>query len=307
MAKSKKNKLPIRLANPIIKELDFSNQKMVSFSQFSTYQSCNYKWSKQYIDKIKSPPNINMTFGTAIHNTLQHYLTIMYNESGAAADRIDIINYFETQLKIAYRDEVTKLGKHFSNKDELNEYYEDGVEIIKWFKSHRSAYFTTRNDFLVGCEIPVQKEVKNNVIFQGYIDLVIYNSSVNKIYIFDFKTSTKGWNDWNKKDETKISQLLLYKQLFSELYNFPIDNIEVEFMILKRKVQPTEWSEFPKRIQEFKPPSGKIKLKQTQTSFQLFLENVFDENGKYIIKEYPKNVTRLCDWCYLFKDGICSK
>lgn len=304
MTKSKKNKLPIKLANPIIKELDFSNQKMVSFSQYSIYQGCKYKWSKQYIDKIKSPPSIDMTFGTAIHNTLQHYLTIMYNESGAAADRIDIINYFEIQLKIAYRDEVTKLGKHFSTKEELNEYYEDGVEILKWFKSHRSAYFTSKNDYLIGCEIPVQKEVKNNVIFQGYIDLVMYNSAVNKIYIFDFKTSKKGWNDWNKKDETKISQLLLYKQLFSELYQFPIENIEVEFLILKRKIQSNEFIEFPKRIQEFKPADGKIKLKQTSTNFQSFLNDVFDDNGKFIIKEYPKNVTKLCDWCYL--KGICK-
>ena len=304
MTKSKSKRLPIKLASPIIKELDFSNQKMVSFSQYSIYQSCPHKWENQYIKKIKPDPNINMTFGTAMHNTLQNYLNVMYEKSGAEADRIDIINYFETQLKTEYGNEIAKLGKHFSTKEELGEYYEDGVEILKWFKSHRSAYFTTRNEFLIGCEVPIQKEVKNNVIFQGYIDLVMYNSVVNKIYIFDFKTSTKGWNEWNKKDETKISQLLLYKQYFSELYQFPIDNIEVEFLILKRKVQPTEWSEFPKRIQQFRPADGKIKLKQTIVNFQTFLDTVFDEHGKHIIKEYPKNVTRLCDWCYL--KGICK-
>ncbi len=305
MSKSKKNKLPIKLANPTIKELDFSNQKMVSFSQYQIYQSCNFKWYNQYINKIKPEPNINMTFGTAIHNTLQYYLTVMYKESGTAANKIDIIEYFENSLKNEYKNEYTKLGKHFSNIDELNEYYEDGVAILKWFKSHRGAYFSVKNEFLVGCELPIQKEVKNNVIFQGYLDLVMYNSIVNKITIYDFKTSTKGWNDWNKKDETKISQLLLYKQLFSELYNFPIENIDVEFLILKRKITPNEFIEFPKRIQTFIPAAGKNKIKKTNESFNKFINEVFDEEGKFnTTRTYDKNITRLCDWCYL-KD-ICK-
>lgn len=307
MAKSKKNKLPIKLDYPILKEIDFSNQKVISYSQYSTYKSCAYKWYNQSVLKIKQGPNINMTFGTAIHNTLQHYLTTMYTQSGAAADRIDIVKYFEEQLKISYLDEMTKYGKHYSDQTELNEYYEDGVAILKWFKSHRNAYFTSKNDYLIGCELPLQKEITPNVVFQGYIDLAIYNSNVNKITLFDFKTSTKGWNDWNKKDENKISQLILYKQLFSELYNFPIENIDVEFMILKRKVQPNEFVEFPKRIQEFKPAAGSIKLKQVQKSFESFINDIFDDNGQYVIKEYPKTITKLCDWCYLYKEGVCKK
>jgi len=157
MAKSKKNKLPIKLANPIIKELDFSNQKMVSFSQYQIYQSCNFKWYNQYIRKIKPEPNINMTFGTAMHNVLQHYLTVMYNESGAAADRLEINQLFENSLKEEYLKEYTKLGKHFSTKEEMNEFFEDGIAIIKWFKSHRAGYFSTKEEFLVGCELPIQK------------------------------------------------------------------------------------------------------------------------------------------------------
>lgn len=305
--KKKKNKAPIKLDNPIIKELDFSNQKMVSFSQYQIYQSCNKKWENQYIHKIKPETNINLIFGTAIHNTLQHYLTVMYNESGAAADRINIIEYFENTLKNEYLQEVKKLGKHFSNSIEFNEYFEDGEAILKWFKSHRNEYFTTKNEYLIGVELPLQKEVKNNVVFQGYIDLVMYNSVVNKITIFDFKTSTKGWNDWNKKDETKTSQLILYKQLFSELYNFPIENINVEFIILKRKIQPNEYIEFPKRIQTFSPSNGKTKIKQTQTNFESFINDVFDENGKFIIKDYPKNITKLCDWCHYNNTEFCKK
>jgi hypothetical protein len=70
-----------------------------------------------------------------------------------------------------------------------------------------------------------------------------------------------------KKRKTKIKQfqLLLYKKYFSEHFNFPIENIEVEFFIVKRKLYESE--EFViKRIQKFKPASGKIKLKKAETA-----------------------------------------
>ena len=50
------------------------------------------------------------------------------------------------------------------------------------------------------------------------------------------KTSTMGWNKWQKKDENKTQQLLLYKQFYSKMYNHPIEKIEVEYFIVKRKL-----------------------------------------------------------------------
>ena len=40
-----------------------------------------------------------MTFGTALHEVLQHYLDVMYEKSGAEADRIDIEELFEETLR----------------------------------------------------------------------------------------------------------------------------------------------------------------------------------------------------------------
>ena len=59
----------------------------------------------------------------------------------------------------------------------------------------------------------------------------------NKFTIIDLKTSTRGWTSKNKKDEEKQFQLLLYKKFFAEQYNIPIENIDIEFMIIvKRKL-----------------------------------------------------------------------
>jgi hypothetical protein len=78
-------------------------------------------------------------------------------------------------------------------------------------------------------------------------------------------------------------------------------------MILKRKAEPTEYQEFPKRIQQFKPASGKNKVKQSQEKLNEFVKACFDENGKYLIKEHPKNITKLCDWCPLNNTSLCQK
>ena len=43
------------------------------------------------------------------------------------------------------------------------------------------------------------------------------------------------WKDQDKKDETKTSQILLYKSYFSKIFNWDVDQIEVEFFIVKEK------------------------------------------------------------------------
>jgi hypothetical protein len=293
-----KNKLPLWKFIP--KNIDFSYQKVISFSQYQTYEQCNYKWYKQSIEKvIPFIPNMNLVFGTAIHFVFQHYLKTGYEVSFTAADKEDIFGLLQTKLKEEYQTQYKKYGKHFSNSEEMAEFYNDGVAILEWFKKKRKAYFSSRGSQLVGIEIPLQKEISKNVIYQGYIDLVMYDELDEKITIYDLKTSTKGWNEYAKKDETKISQVLLYKQFFSELYDYPIEKIEVQFMILKRKAEPNEYQEFPKRIQEFKPASGKNKLKTSQEKLNNFIKECFDNEGKYLIKEHPKNITKLCDWCVL--------
>ena len=78
-----------------------------------------------------------MTFGTAVHESLQLYLTTMYNESIAAADRIDLVGHFEETLRNQYRTDYEKNNKvHFSSPEEIREFFADGVEIINYFKNY---------------------------------------------------------------------------------------------------------------------------------------------------------------------------
>ena len=294
-------------------DIDFSYQKLISFSQFSMYEQCPHKWALQYRDgHKKTEVSIHMTFGTAIHESLQLYLTTMYEESKAAADRIDLVEHFETTLRNQYRTDYEKNNKvHFSDSTQLREFFDDGVAIINWFKKKNGAYFSKRNCWIVGCEVPIQltpNPAFRNVIYRGFLDVVLYNEATKTIKIIDIKTSTRGWKDKEKSDEVKNMQLILYKKFFAEQYGFPVDNIEIEYFIVKRKIY--EDGEYPeKRIQLHVPTSGKVKINKATNTINSFIEEVFNHDGSHKDTLFEPNPSEWgCKYCP-FKDrkDLCDK
>ena len=309
MAKTKLTEIELKVKNYQPKEVDYRYQSTVSYSQYSMWRRCPHQWELAYLKGL-SPytASIHTIFGTAVHETMQHYLKIMYEQSGAAADREDIVALFNERFKSIYKSEFEKTKQHFSNPDEMREFYEDGVNILEWFKKHRSQFFTTRNVVLLGIEIPLMVGLSKNLFLKGYIDFILYDKDLDKIYIYDIKTSRSGWNDKAKKDDIKLAQILLYKEYFAKQYNIDIDKIEVEFFILKRKIWENDSFTIP-YISSFKPPSGKIKRKQAADKFNTFLTECFDNEGKMINKDHPKIVSKeSCTYCpFNNNKELCDK
>ena len=162
-------------------EINFAYQKNISYSQMSIFRGCPHRWKLQYKDKIKRfTSSIHTVFGTAIHETMQHYLDIAYEKSFAAADReIDIKEYFQEKFIGEYQVQYKKNNdSHFSDAVEMREFFEDGAAILDWFKKKRSRYFSKKGTYLVGCEIPIviaPNKMYNNVLYMVYLDIVTYN------------------------------------------------------------------------------------------------------------------------------------
>ena len=166
-------------------EIDFAYHKPISYSQLSMYNECPKKWSLQYREGHKQfTSSIHTVFGTAMHEVLQHYLTVMYEKSIAAADRLNTSELFEEKLREEYAKQYKANNKqHFSNPVELREFYDDGVEIIREFAKKKGKYFSKRGWHLVGCETHIMlppNENYPNVLFQGYLDVVLYHEPTNK-------------------------------------------------------------------------------------------------------------------------------
>jgi len=305
MAKKKKPEILKQFKHHKLEE---STDKTISFSQYSLFKQCPYKWSLQYRDgHYTFSPSIHTIFGTAMHFVIQHYITTIYEKSGVAADKLDLVEIFEKKLKEIYKEEFVKNGSlHITTLDELGEFFQDGIEIIEVIKKDRNTLFGVKGWHLVGVEVPLFIPTKiSGIRFKGFLDLILYHEGTETFRIIDFKTSKNSWRDSQKKDETKQFQLILYKYFFAKQFNIPVDNIEVEFIILKRKLwENTEYQQ--KRTQQFSPPSGKIKLKRAKESFDEFLTTVYNDDATHKQDVFFKNVTKLCSYCP-FENGLCDK
>lgn len=253
----------------------------ISFSQYYMWSKCPYRWKLTYIDKHKeSAPTIHTMFGTAIHETIQHYLVAMYNETIKAADEIDLNALLLTRMQEIYASQQQEYGQHFSNEQELFEFYNDGVAILKAFKKDRNKHFPRRGWELVGIEWEIDEPVENNVKIVGFIDVILREADTGKVRIIDLKTSTRGWSDYAKKDKEKVSQILIYKWFYSGAQSVDLGKIDVEYLILKRKLR--ENSEYPQsRLQRFVPSNGSVSVKRTVASLSEFIKNGFDPMGNH--------------------------
>jgi hypothetical protein len=306
---SKKPQILKEIQNKELPEVNYAYQKTISYSQMSMYRSCPHKWALQYKEgHYDDSPSIHFTFGTSMHEVIQDWLTVLYEESGAKADEINLEEQFQEKFINLYQESYKKNNNtHYSSPEELREFFEDGVAILDFIKKKRNQYFSKRGWHLAGIELPIVMNVGKNLVYKGFIDLVLYHEPTNKFHIYDIKTSTRGWGVKAKKDETKQMQLVLYKKFFNEQYGIPLENIEVEFFIVRRKIW--ENSDYPiHRVQLHKPAAGRNKLNKANKILDEFINECFTPKGKYQDKEYPKVVSRLCEWCpFNGNDKLCNK
>ena len=137
---------------------------------------------------------------------------------------------------------------------------------------------------------------------------MIKDNRDGRVKIIDLKTSTMGWNKWQKADKTKTAQLLLYKEFYAKQLEMDVEMIDVEYVILRRKIN--EDSDFPmKRVQLFSPPNGKPSRNKVGEQLQEFIDNCFDEVGDYNTeREYEARTTSACRYCkYANDESICPK
>ena len=284
--------------------------KKISYSQYSQWAVCPHKWKLNYIDELRTfKGNIHTLFGSAMHDVLQTYLTVMYNDTIKMADSLPLASMLLHRMKKYYKEIVEDLhGEEVSSQEEMQEFYEHGLAIIEWFVKKRGMYFNKKGYELVGIEVPIDYDLPNKIKFVGYIDVLMYDTVRERYKIIDIKTSTMGWNKWAKADKTKTDQLLLYKQFYGKQNDIPLDKIDVEYFIVKRKLY--EKVDFPqRRVQTFTPANGVPSINRVTTELKSFIDECFIDGQHNKLYNYKKiATTKNCRWCE-FKDkpDLCDR
>mgnify|MGYP003877201489 CR=1 FL=1 len=201
--------------------------KRISYSQYSMWAQCPHRWKTAYIDGHREfTESIHTLFGTSMHEVIQTFLTVMYEDTAKAAEALPLPEMLRIRMKRNYEDALTKNGGvEFCKQNDMEEFYTHGLAILEWFKKKRANYFSKKNYELVGIEVPIQYNLDNNIKFIGYMDVVIYDNFRDRYKIIDIKTSTMGWNKYMKADKSKTNQLLLYKRFYALEKNIPVDKI----------------------------------------------------------------------------------
>ena len=279
----------------------------ISYSQISMYNDCPLRWKLNYVDDLRiSESNIYLIFGTAMHEVLQKYLEVMYYDSVKNADLLPLEEMLRDKLIEQFTLAKEEYEKEPCTKEEINEFFQDGCDIIDFFKKRRADYFSKRGYKLIGCEVPIDVDLKKNIKMVGYLDIVILDEITNTLKIYDIKTSTMGWNKWQKKDENKTQQLLLYKQFYSKQYNHPVDKIEVEYFIVKRKLyENVDWPQ--KRVQKFSPASGTVSMNKVNKKLLEFVDKAFDDEGEHKDDMIATPSKKACRFCEFKNTEHCSQ
>jgi len=276
----------------------------ISYSQYSTWKTCPLFWKLKYADGIRlDDVNINSKFGTAMHRLVQEWLgNVLYSKSIAYAKSIDLSERFQKILIEELKPHmIQENGQFLCSREELDEYYQQGVEIINYIQQNSKKLFPTENVKLVGVEVELEYPLRDNMIFTGFLDIVTTNTETEEYTIHDLKTSRSGWRLEDKNNPIKRSQILLYKKFFSDMHGVPLEKINVEFHILKRIVFETGMYKNP-RVTKYIPPNGVTSINKAWKEFSQFLDACYDTEGNHIIKNTKPTPSKSnCKYCP-FKD-----
>ena len=94
---------------------------------------------------------------------------------------------------------------------------------------------------------------------------------------------------------------------FSEQRSVNVNDIDIEFMILKRQLY--EKTDFPqKRIQIFKPANGSVSMNRARNDLLEFVNTVFDQEGKFIVENMVATPSKkACKYCEFLNTSDCTE
>jgi hypothetical protein len=287
----------------------------ISYSQLSSWSACPLRWKLRYIDKNREyVPTIHAVFGTAFHETLQHYLKILYDHNFYTGDLISFDEVLMTQMLAAYNDEYVKYGKHFSTKEEIKLFHSQGIVLLNYIRKNREKYFPSNRYKLYGIEIPIFSQVSDEngeVYMTGFIDLVLYDVLYDRFLVVDIKTSTAGWYKYKLQDTDVTAQVLLYKHFLSKERGIPLDKIDTKYFIVKRDPFKNQWEKGPvSYIQTYDPETEENTTTHAIDKAKKFVEICFNDDGTYnTTTDYlpnPGDKMKNCKFCdYKDRDDLC--
>ena len=251
----------------------------ISYSELKIWSECPRKHKLLYIDKLKGfQGNEYTAFGSSLHALCENAVQDLLEES-------DYDDFFDETFdgELAQLDEI---------RQDLVEQMRDQAKIIS--PQIVPALNKTFGDFeVVSVEEKLYEKILNfsldNLVFKGYIDLVIKTDD-GKYHVIDWKTCSWGWDREKRSSKLITYQLTLYKKFFCQKHNIDPKMVETHFALLKRTAKKDN-------VEIFRVTSGP---KKTSNATDLLHKALINIDRKLYIKNRLS-----CKGCEFYKTEHC--
>ena len=251
----------------------------ISYSELKIWSECPRKHKLLYIDKLKGfTGNEYTAFGRSLHALCENAVQELLEES-------DYDEFFD----LHFEKELAELSE---TREELVEQMRGQAKIIS--PQIIPALKETFGDFeVVSVEEKLYEKIMNfsldNLVFKGYIDLVIKTDD-GKYHVIDWKTCSWGWDREKRNSKTITYQLTLYKKFFCQKHNIDPKMVETHFALLKRTAKKDN-------VEIFRVTSGP---KKTSNATDLLHKALINIDRKLYIKNRLS-----CKGCEFYKTEHC--
>ena len=254
----------------------------ISYSELKMWAECPRKHKLVYIDKEKGfTGNEYTAFGSSLHALCENAIQDLIQER-------DYDDFFDEH----FDRELDKLGPTHERREDLITEMRTQAKVLS-----PQILPTVREKFgsfkVISVEEKLYEKIMNfsldNLVFKGYIDLVIKTDD-GKYHVIDWKTCSWGWDREKRNSKLITYQLTLYKKFFCQKHNIDPDLVETHFALLKRTAKKDN-------VEIFRVTSGKRK---TTSATELLHKALININRKNYIKNRLS-----CKGCEFYKSKLC--
>lgn len=237
-----------------------------SHSRLGTFQHCKYKFKLRYIDKVKVeiPTTVEMFMGDMVHRTLYKlYKDLQYQKINS---KEEILGFYEELWNKEWSEDILIAKKEYS----VDNYKKIGTKcLIDYYDRHKPF----NSLITLGLETQNMLPLSNGDSYHIRIDRLSADKEGN-YFIVDYKTNS-SLKTQDELDEDR--QLAMYSIWVKKTFpDYKSVKLTWHFLAFDKEIISIRTDE---------------QLIQLQSEVESLIEEI------KACKEFPTNVTRLCDWC----------
>jgi len=243
-----------------------------SYSRIDTFRQCPHKFRLRYIDKIEvissDEADNALILGTAVHTGIEKGLEAAIDEYFNAFHIITDRPYWKSD-----NGNWKYVSDHITEQIKLEHFIRQAREMLTEGGIH---------------ELKIETED-----FIGYVDLLVPTGEPNEYDLYDFKYTKSG------RRYDLSAQLHIYKY-FLETQGKRIRNMH--YLIIPKlkmiKIAKTEEiADYRQRVLDELARADPPYFVQIDFDYRKVCDFLINIKRAGEAKDYPKNETRLCDWC----------